>query len=69
MTNQDIIRILDTLVYEGTVEMECQCSQGAGVSMDVGEGGDDIQRFYRLARTIFQDTGFNKIPCGICPVS
>ena len=52
--------ILDTLVYDGKAEV--QVTSG-------GNTGADVQRLYHVAKPVLQDTGFSRIPCGICPVS
>lgn len=68
LTNEDVVSILDTLVYDGNAEVEVMVGRGDRGSIDVGDGGVDTQRFYRVTQHIFKDTGFNKIPCGVCPV-
>ena len=69
LTNEDIVSILDTLVYDGSAEVEVSLSRGDRVSMEMEEKGGETQRFYRVSKAVFKDTGFNRIPCGICPVS
>ena len=32
-----------------------------------GEGG--TLKMYRATKPVLQDTGFSRIPCGVCPVS
>ena len=59
LTVDDIQMILDTLIYDGKAEVQIQ--------QDRGEGSD-LQRLYQVTRTILQDTGFSRIPCGMCSV-
>lgn len=61
LTVNNIQMILDTLIYDGKAEVQMSIQQDR-------EDGGDIQRLYRVTRTILQDTGFSRIPCGVCSV-
>ena len=64
----DNIRIiLDTLVYDGSAEVEVTAVMGDGRDDEAEDEG--TLRLYRVARQLIRDTGFNRIPCGICQVS
>ncbi len=63
LTVDDIRMILDTLIYDGKAEVQIMLSQ-----QDRGGEGSDLQRLYRVTRAVLQDTGFSRIPCGVCPV-
>ena len=56
----NIRMILDTLVYDGRAEVHV---------MSGTQEEEKLQRHYRVAEPVLQDTGFSRIPCGICPVS
>lgn len=66
LTGDNIRMILDTLVYDGSAEVEVVIGQQ---SSEEKEEEDNIQRLYRVAKPVLQDTGFSRVPCGICPVS
>jgi hypothetical protein len=55
---EDIESVLDALVYEGRVEMEC------GVSSD----GRSVRQ-YRIVSAWTPSAGLTRMPCGMCPVS
>ena len=52
--------ILDTLVYDGCAEVQVMSGR---------PGEEELQRLYRVVKPVMGDTGFSRIPCGICPVS
>lgn len=60
LTVDNIRMILDTLIYDGRAEVQ--------VTARLSQAGGDVQRLYRVAKPVLTDTGFNRIPCGICPV-
>ena len=33
------------------------------------EEDEDVQRLYCATRQLLKDTGFSRVPCGVCPVS
>ena len=45
----------------------------AGATSKAGEESEeeeeDIQRLYCYTKPLLKDTGFSRIPCGVCPVS
>lgn len=58
----DIETILNTLLYDGRAEVTvvaCPATAGQDGTM---------QRLYRAMPTLLQDTGFSRMPCGVCPV-
>lgn len=57
LTVDNIRMILDTLIYDGRAEVQV-----------MSQAGGDMQRLYRVVNPVFDNTGFSKIPCGICPV-
>ena len=64
LTAGNIETILNTLVYDGKAE-------SVGVVSGMGdEGGREGARaMYRLSRSLVNDTGLSRVPCGVCPVS
>ncbi|XP_785983.4 DNA-directed RNA polymerase III subunit RPC6 [Strongylocentrotus purpuratus] len=57
----DINTILNTLIYDGKVEMTI--SAGAGTS-----SSDSSSKLYRAIQPLTQPTGLMRSPCGVCPV-
>jgi len=55
---EDIESVLDTLVYEGRIEMEC----------GVGDNGQPLRQ-YRIVSPWAPPSGLTRMPCGMCPVS
>ena len=64
LTPSNIETILNTLVFDGKAESSV-------VMGGEGEGGgrEGVTTVYRLTRPLLSDTGFSRIPCGVCPVS
>ena len=60
LTLDNIRMILDTLIYDGRAEVQ--------VTSGHLHAGGDVQRLYRVAKSVIGSTGFSRIPCGICPV-
>jgi len=67
LTVGNITTILNTLLYDGKAEMTVVASLHATEDQEDGEGG--TRRMYRATKPVLQDTGFSRMPCGICPVS
>ncbi|XP_078671611.1 DNA-directed RNA polymerase III subunit RPC6-like [Branchiostoma floridae x Branchiostoma belcheri] len=57
----DIETILNTLIYDGKVEMTVVASQSSSVE-------DSQTKLYRAVAPIMQPAGLMRIPCGVCPV-
>ena len=66
LTVDNIATILNTLLYDGKAEMTVVASLQ---DRDQKDGDGDIQKLYRATQPVLQDTGFSRIPCGVCPVS
>ncbi|XP_071484747.1 DNA-directed RNA polymerase III subunit RPC6-like [Diadema antillarum] len=60
---EDITTILNTLIYDGKVEMTV--SVGAGSSSSTSS---DQVKVYRAIQPLTKPTGLMKSPCGVCPV-
>jgi len=58
LTVEDIETILDTLVYDGKIEM-CTISDGHC---------DGQVKTYRTVEKLLSSAGIVRIPCGVCPV-
>jgi DNA-directed RNA polymerase III subunit RPC6 len=54
LTVEDIETILDTLIYDGKIEM-CTMSDGQ-------------VKTYRTVEKLLSSAGIVRIPCGVCPV-
>ena len=59
LSRDNIRMILDTLVFDGLAEVLLEVQVVSGGSME---------RQYRVAKPVLLDTGFSRVPCGICPV-
>ncbi|XP_071950167.1 DNA-directed RNA polymerase III subunit RPC6-like [Antedon mediterranea] len=57
----DIETILNTLIFDGSVEMTIMAGQGG--SSDAGE-----VKLYRAVGKLIEPTGLVRVPCGVCPV-
>lgn len=58
LTVEDIETILDTLVFDGKIEMST-----------ISDGYCDGQlKTYRTVETTVSSAGIARIPCGVCPV-
>lgn len=68
LSEDNIRMILDTLVYDGRAVVTVMSAQ-QGQQQLVQDKDGDIQRLYRATKLVLQDTGFSRIPCGVCPVS
>ena len=55
---EDIEMILDTLVFDGKVEMSMEVDQSMGEQM----------KTYRAVEKLLSSAGVVRIPCGVCPV-
>lgn len=60
----DIETILNTLIYDGKVEMTIIAAKEGTVGSVDGQ-----MKLYRGVNAIIQPTGLVKTPCGICPVT
>ena len=61
---EDIETILNTLIYDGKVEMTVSLRTGATSSGTPGQ-----VKLYRAIQPLTQSAGLMKVPCGVCPVS
>lgn len=59
----DIETILNTLIYDGKVEMTVIAAKEGTVGSVDGQ-----MKLYRGVNPIIQPTGLVKTPCGLCPV-
>lgn len=59
----DIETILNTLIYDGKVEMTVIAAKEGTVGSVDGQ-----MKLYRGVNTIIQPTGLVRAPCGLCPV-
>lgn len=59
----DIETILNTLIYDGKVEMTVIAAKEGTVGSVDGQ-----MKLYRGVNPILQPTGLVKTPCGLCPV-
>lgn len=60
----DIETILNTLIYDGKVEMTIIAAKEGTVGSVDGQ-----VKLYRGVNAIIQPTGMVRTPCGLCPVS
>lgn len=60
----DIETILNTLIYDGKVEMTVIAAKEGTVGSVDGQ-----MKLYRGVNAIIQPTGLVKTPCGLCPVT
>lgn len=60
----DIETILNTLIYDGKVEMTVIAAKEGTVGSVDGQ-----VKLYRGVNPIIQPTGVVRTPCGLCPVS
>lgn len=61
---EDIETILNTLIYDGKVEMTIIAAKEGTVGSVDGQ-----MRLYRAVSPLIQPTGLVRTPCGLCPVS
>lgn len=61
---EDIETILNTLIYDGKVEMTIIAAKEGTVGCVDGQ-----MKLYRGVNSIIQPTGLVKTPCGLCPVN
>lgn len=61
---EDIETILNTLIYDGKVEMNIIAAKEGTVGCVDGQ-----MKLYRGVNPIIQPTGLVKTPCGLCPVN
>lgn len=64
LSMEDIETILNTLIYDGKVEMTIIAAKEGTVRSVDGQ-----LKLYRGVNPIIQPTGLVKTPCGVCPVS
>nr|CAB3265035.1 DNA-directed RNA polymerase III subunit RPC6-like [Phallusia mammillata] len=57
LTNEDIETILDTLIYDGKVELS-----------DVSMTESGSKKLYRAIHTLIEATDVTRTPCAVCPV-
>lgn len=60
---EDIETILNTLIFDGKVEMTIIAAKEGTVGSVDGQ-----MKLYRGVNPIIQPTGLVKTPCGLCPV-
>ncbi|XP_022106168.1 DNA-directed RNA polymerase III subunit RPC6-like isoform X2 [Acanthaster planci] len=60
---EDIETILNTLIYDGKVEMTVQLRAGATSSGTPGQ-----VKLYRATQPLTEPAGIMRVPCGVCPV-
>ncbi|MCJ8747537.1 hypothetical protein PDJAM_G00154480 [Pangasius djambal] len=63
LSMEDIETILNTLIYDGKVEMTIIAAKEGTVGCVDGQ-----MKLYRGVNSIIQPTGLVKTPCGLCPV-
>lgn len=63
LSMDDIETILNTLIYDGKVEMTVIAAKEGTVGSVDGQ-----MKLYRGVNAIIQPTGLVKTPCGLCPV-
>lgn len=63
LSMEDIETILNTLIYDGKVEMTVIAAKEGTVGSVDGQ-----MKLYRGVNPILQPTGLIKTPCGVCPV-
>lgn len=61
---EDIETILNTLIYDGKVEMTVIAAKEGTVG-----SVDGHMKLYRAVNPILPPTGLVRAPCGLCPVS
>lgn len=61
---EDIETILNTLIYDGKVEMTIIAAKEGTVG-----SVDGHMKLYRAVNPILPPTGLVRAPCGLCPVS
>lgn len=61
---EDIETILNTLIFDGKVEMTIIAAKEGTVGSVDGQ-----MKLYRGVNPIIQPTGLVKTPCGLCPVT
>ncbi len=64
LSMEDIETILNTLIFDGKVEMTIIAAKEGTVGSVDGQ-----MKLYRGVNPIIQPTGLVKTPCGMCPVS
>lgn len=64
LSMDDIETILNTLIYDGKVEMTIIAAKEGTVGSVDGQ-----VKLYRGVNAIIQPTGMVRTPCGLCPVS
>ncbi len=64
LSMEDIETILNTLIFDGKVEMTIIAAKEGTVGSVDGQ-----MKLYRGVNPIIQPTGLVKTPCGLCPVS
>lgn len=64
LSMDDIETILNTLIFDGKVEMTVIAAKEGTVGSVDGQ-----MKLYRGVNTIIQPTGLVKTPCGLCPVT
>ena len=69
LTTENIETILNTLLYDGQAEVTLVASGGTRSGEESEEEGEDVQRLYCATKQLLKDTGFSRVPCGLCPVS
>ncbi|CAB4027401.1 DNA-directed RNA polymerase III subunit RPC6 [Paramuricea clavata] len=60
---KDIETILDTLIFDGKLEMTIVNDTSAGSSREYKQ-----KKLYRAVKPILSSTGLVRVPCGLCPV-
>ncbi|XP_064382241.1 DNA-directed RNA polymerase III subunit RPC6-like isoform X2 [Halichondria panicea] len=60
LTTGNIETILNTLLYDGLAEFTLVSS---------GQEGEGLQRIYRAVNPLIANTGYSRVPCGVCPVT
>lgn len=64
LSMEDIETILNTLIYDGKVEMTIIAAKEGTVG-----SVDGHMKLYRAVNPIIPPTGLVRAPCGLCPVS
>ena len=65
MSIKDIETILDTLRFDGKLEMTLVNDTSAGSSRP---GEYNQKKLYKAVKPILTSTGLVRVPCGVCPV-
>jgi len=60
---KDMEAILDTLIYDGKVELSATTSGVPGT-----QGDESSVKIYRSVKTLASTSAFVQTPCGVCPV-